>query len=304
MEDRSQQSKISRRAWGLARRQHWVVTREQLLGLGLSASGIKRRVARGRLHPVGRGVYAVGRPHLTQQGRWMAAVLGCGPGAVLSHGSAAALWGFGYEGSRQIEVSVVGAARRRPEIRSHRISPLNPVDRTEHQGIPVTGPVRTLVDLAKTLPSLALERAVNEADKRDLTDPDSLRTALPRFASHRGVGRLRTLLDRLTFRLSDSDLEIFFRPIARDAGLPAPQSKQMVNGFEVDFFWPDLGLVIETDGLRYHRTPSQQNRGLRRDQTHTATGMTPLRFSHSQIKFEPDYVRSKLAAVTELLRQR
>jgi very-short-patch-repair endonuclease len=78
----------------------------------------------------------------------------------------------------------------------------------------------------------------------------------------------------------------------------------MVNGFEVDFFWPDLGLVIETDGLRYHRTPSQQNRGLRREQTHIATGMTPLRFSHSQIRFEPDYVRSKLAAVAQLLRRR
>lgn len=138
---------------------------------------------------------------------------------------------------------------------------------------------------------------MNEADKRDLVDPDELRMALPRYSRERGVDALQTLLDRLTFRLSDSDLEIFFRPIARDAGLPPPETKQMVNGFEVDFFWPELGLVIETDGLRYHRTPSQQNRGLRRDQTHTAAGMTPLRFSHSQIKYEPDYVRSRLAPV-------
>jgi very-short-patch-repair endonuclease len=228
----------------------------------------------------------------------MAAVLGCGPGAMLSHGSAAALWGFGHEVKREIEVTIRTAAdRRRPNIRIHRRPGIQVDDCREHDGIPVTSPVRTLIDQAARLRPLALERSVNEADKRDLVDPDELRMALPRYSGERGVGALQTLLDRLTFRLSDSDLEIFFRPIARDAGLPPPETKQMVNGFEVDFYWPDLGLVIETDGLRYHRTPSQQNRGLRRDQTHTAAGMTPLRFSHSQIRYEPDYVRSRLAPV-------
>jgi hypothetical protein len=229
MEDQSEQS-IARRAWSLARQQHWVVTRGQLLALGLSASGVKRRVGRGRLHPVGRGIYAVGRPELTQQGRWMAAVLSCGPGAVLSHGSAATLWGFGSEADRWIEVSAVEANRRRPGIRCHCLVSLDPADRTEYRGIPVIGPVRTLVDLAASLPPLSLERAINEADKRELTDPDSLRAALPRFASHRGVGRLRTLLDHLTFRLSDSDLEIFLRPIARDAGLPPPETNRWSTG--------------------------------------------------------------------------
>jgi very-short-patch-repair endonuclease len=282
-----------------------VVTRRQLLGLGLSRRAIQHRISRGRLHPVMRGVYAVGRPSLTRKGEWMAAVLSCGPGAMLSHGSAAALWGFGQEVGKEIEVSTITATdRRRPGIRIHRRPGIRADNRFEHNGIPVTGPVRTLVDQAARLRPLALERSVNEADKRDLVDPDELRMALPQYPRERGVGALRTLLDRLTFRLSDSDLEILFRPLARDAGLPAPETKQMVNGFEVDFYWPELGLVIETDGLRYHRTPSQQNRGLRRDQTHTATGMTPLRFSHSQIKFEPDYVRAKLKAVAGLLSRR
>jgi very-short-patch-repair endonuclease len=252
-----------------------------------------------------RGIYAVGRPGLTRRGEWMAAVLGCGPGAMLSHGSAAALWGFGDEVGREIEVSIRTASdRRRSDIRIHRRPGIRANDCREHDRVPVTSPVRTLIDQAARLHPLALERSVNEADKLDLADPEELRAALPRYSGERGVGVLQSLLDRQVFRLSDSDLEIFFRLIARDAGLPQPETKQMVNGFEVDFYWPDLGLVIETDGLRYHRTPSQQNRGLRRDQTHIATGITPLRFSHSQIKFEPDYVRAQLTAVAELLSRR
>jgi hypothetical protein len=123
--------------------------------------------------------------------------------------------------------------------------------------LPVTSPVRTLIDLATELGPIALERAVNDADKRDRIDPESLRLVLEDHAGEPGVRPLREILDRLTFRLSDSDLEIYFRPIATAAGLPSPHSKEWVNGFEVDFFWPDLGLVVETDGLRYHRTPSR-----------------------------------------------
>lgn len=94
----------------------------------------------------------------------------------------------------------------------------------------------------------------------------------------------------LTFRLSDTELEVLFRPIAAKAGLPTPLTKEMVNDFEVDFYWPDLGLVVETDGWRYHRTPSAQTRDARRDQSHTASGLTPLRFSHYQVAYEPQYV--------------
>lgn len=235
----------------------------------------------------------------------MAAVLSCGPRAVLSHASAAAHWGFGVEIDRQIDISARDSvAHRRPGVRAHRRAGLRAEDLSEHAGIPTTSPVRTLVDLAASLPEAPLERAVNEADKRDVVDPETLRTVLDRYRGERGVARLRTLLDRRTFRLSDSVLEILFRPIARAAGLPEPQTKQMVNGFEVDFFWPGLGLVVETDGLRYHRTPAQQNRALLRDQAHTAAGMTPLRFSYAQVKFEPGYVRAKLATVAKRLASR
>ncbi|HEV7770590.1 MAG TPA: type IV toxin-antitoxin system AbiEi family antitoxin domain-containing protein [Solirubrobacterales bacterium] len=298
----STQHSISKRAWRLAAQQHWVITRGQLMALGFGRRAIQRRVARGRLHPVMRGVYAVGRPGLTQQGKWMAATLSCGPEALLSHSSAAALWGFGSELGQQVEVSICAAAdRRRPGVHAYRRPGIDARDRCEHCGIPVTSPVRTLIDLAAILSPMALERAVNEADKRELTDPEELRAALARYPNERGVARLRTLLDRRTFRLSDSDLEILFRPIARRAGLPQPQTKQIVNGFEVDFFWPELGLVVETDGLRYHRTPSQQNRALLRDQTHTVAGLTHLRFSHSQIKYEPKRVQADLAAVARRL---
>jgi hypothetical protein len=118
----------------------------------------------------------------------------------------------------------------------------------------------------------------------------------------RGVRVLRRILDRHTFRLSDTELEVLFRPIAAVAGLPAPLTKHVVNGFEVDFYWPNLGLVIETDGWRYHRTPSAQSRDALRDQTHTAAGLTPLRFSHYQVAHEPQYVRRILIETAANLR--
>jgi hypothetical protein len=149
---------------------------------------------------------------------------------------------------------------------------------------------------------MALERAVNEADKYDLIDPESLRAALDDFAGEPGVRPLRTLLDRHTFRLSDSDLEIFFRPIAIAAGMPQPLTKATVEGYEVDFFWPDLCLVVETDGLRYHRTASEQTRDHRRDQAHVAAGLTTLRFTHWQVRHESAHVRRILRRTVPHLR--
>jgi hypothetical protein len=168
-------------------------------------------------------------------------------------------------------------------------------------GIPVTCPVRTLVDIAGELSLPPLERAVNEADKHDLIDPEALRKALDLYSGEPGVRALRTLLDRQTFVLSDSDLEILFRPIAAAAGLPPPRTKAMVNGFEVDFFWPEMGLVVETDGLRYHRTPSAQARDRLRDQTHVAAGLTSLRFTHHQVKYERSHVGKVLSRTARRL---
>jgi hypothetical protein len=262
-----------------------------LIGLGFSPKAIKHRVRTGRLHPVLRGVYAVGRPRLSREGRWMAAVLACGPGAALSHRSAAALWKFGKEHEDYIDVTVRRDSEARIRgIRCHRRPALPASAITTRLHIPLTQPVQTFLDLASVTGPKGLERAINEADKREVIDPESLRKALEEHAGEPGVRPLRRILDKHTFRLSDDELELLFRPLATAAGLPTPLTKVIVNEFEVDFLWPDLGLVVETDGWRYHRTPVTQTRDALRFQTHTAAGLTPLRFSHWQVKYEPGHV--------------
>jgi very-short-patch-repair endonuclease len=277
--------------------QHGVIARDQLAELGFSGHAIDHRIAIGRLHPVARGVYSVGRPRLTRHGRWTAAVLACAPNAYLTHSSAAALWGIGPERPGAVEVAVHSTSSlRRPGIRLHRRAKLKQASLQTHRGIPVTGPIQTLVDLASRLGPKAVERAVNEADRLDLVNPPELRRALARHRGERGVARLRRLLDHRTFRLTREELERRFLPLARQAGLPVPLTKQIINEFEVDFFWPDLGFVVETDGLRYHRTPAEQARDRLRDQAHTAAGLTQLRFTHEQVRYEPDHVLRILVA--------
>jgi very-short-patch-repair endonuclease len=294
----------SRRAWELAARQHGIVTRRQLLALGFGRRSIEHRVARGRLFPASLGVYAIGWPALNQKRRWMATVLAGGEGAALSHRSAAALWEIGEENGL-IEVSVRRRCElRRPGIRFRGRPSLAPGDLVLRDDIPVTSPVQTLVDLATELEPVALERAVNDADKRDLINPEALREDLARFGGDPGVRPLRHLLDKLFFQLSDSDLEIYFRRIVKAEELPMPITKQRVNKFEVDFFWPDLGLIVETDGLRYHRTPSAQLRDARRDRAHVMAGMTPLRFTHYEVRYEPDRVRAALVRTIAMLQRR
>jgi very-short-patch-repair endonuclease len=289
------------RVWQLVDEQHGVVARAQLLELGLGRNAINHRLNTGRLHAVATGVYAVGRPEMTQQGRWMAAVLCCGSGALLSHGSAAALWEIAGE-HRGIEITARTASpRRRPGLRVYRRPTLADRHVTSRQDIPVTGIVQTLVDLAANLRPRAVERAVNEADRLGRITPPELRVALEVHRCEPGVKPLRTLLDRRTFRLTRSELERLFLPMTKEVGLPLPLTKQWVNGFEVDFYWPDLGLVVETDGLQYHRTPAEQARDRLRDQTHTAAGMTPLRFTHEQVRYEPNHVAAILRATARRL---
>ena len=296
---------ISRGAWDLVNAQHGVVARRQLLDLGLTSMAIRHRVKTGRLHPVRRGVYAVGRPQVTHEGRWMAAVLACGPQAMLSHRSAAALWGFGEEHPGYIEINVRRHAKPRcPGIRTHDRPGLWNRDAGSHLGIPVTSPVRTFLDLATVTGPKTLERSINEADKLDVIDADSLHKELEEHPGQPGICLLRHVLDKHTFRLSDDELERLFRPLAAAAGLPTPLTKHMVNRFEVDFFWPDLGLVVETDGWRYHRTPAAQTRDALRFQVHVAHGLTPLRFSHHQVKYRPAHVIDILTKTAANLRGR
>jgi very-short-patch-repair endonuclease len=296
--------------WQLAANQYGVISRRQLLDLGWHAEAIKHRVRKGRLHPVRRGVFAVGRPELTLRGHWMAAVLACGPGAFLSHMDAAMLWGIRGPPTatgRHWLVDICVEAHRRPRcegIRLHRVQLFQELDRTQRNGIPVTSPVRTLIDLATLLGPGELETAINEADRLGLVDPDKLRAATAARRGQHGVRPLRDVLDRHTFSLTDSELERRLLRLVRRAGLPRPLTQQRVNGFRVDFYWPELGLVVETDGLRYHRTPAQQSRDRTRDQKHAAAGLTALRFSHAQVAFDSEHVIETLRAVMNRQRGR
>jgi very-short-patch-repair endonuclease len=139
------------------------------------------------------------------------------------------------------------------------------------------------------------------ADKLGLTTPDRLLSLLEEHPRRHGVAILRETLARHTFRLTDSEPERLFIPLAVDAGLPVPRTREVVNGYRVDFWWPKLGLVVETDGLTYHRTPAQQAADRRRDQAHTAAGLTQLRFTHWQIRFHPQHVVETLARVARRL---
>jgi very-short-patch-repair endonuclease len=284
------------------RSQHGVVTRRQLLELGFSRDAIDHRIVTRRLHQVTAGVYAVGRPDLTGYGRWMAAVLLCGPQAALSHGSAAAFWRIGEESGGKIHVSVRSASpKRRPELVVHRRPTLRADAVTKRYGIPVTTPGQTLIDNAVGSTRDEIERAVSEADTLGLIAVKALRADLEEHRGEPGVGVLRGVIDRRTFRASRSWLERRFLPLVRRAGYPLPQTRQWVNGFEVDFYWPGLGFVVETDGGQFHRTPFQQSQDRRRDQAHTAAGLLHLRFTHGQIRYEPAHVLQVMAETRRLL---
>ena len=218
--------------WRIAAAQHGVITRRQLQDAGLTSDEIESRIARGRLHRTWRGVYAIGRPQLTVRGWWTAAVLACGPHALLSHDSAAALWGIRAmkesatrEGARpgDIHLSVVGSSSRsRAGVHVYRRRELAPEDRALHDGIPVTSPARTLIDLGSRLNERQVEAAVNAADRLGLIDPESLRFTVDARRGCRGVSTLRKLLDRRTFSLTDSELERRFMRLVARAGLPRP----------------------------------------------------------------------------------
>ncbi|TMK75799.1 MAG: hypothetical protein E6G49_00725 [Actinobacteria bacterium] len=262
---------LGEEVWRLASAQHGVIALFQLLELGYTMSAIKHRIATGRLHPVRAGVYAVGRPDLTRAGEWMAAVLSCGPDAVLSHGSAAALWRLAADGERRIHVTVPSARdRRQPGIALHRRSTLGAGDVAEHRGVPVTSPIRTLMDIANAVPAQFLEAAVNEADKLDLAYTEELRLELELRKGQPGVRPLRALLDKATFTLTDSELERRFLPIARGVGLPKPRT---------------------------------QARDRIRDQAHAAAGLAHLRFTHWQVRYDTKTVQRTLKAVAARRRQ-
>jgi len=267
----------------------------------MNSDAIQHRIERGRLHRLWRGVYAVGRPGVSERGWWLAAVLTCGPDARLSHRSAARLWGFELRHSQVIDVAIPNrvARRGRTGIQVHRQTHFEEASQRVVDRIPATDPVSTLVDLASILSGDQLERAINEADRLDLVDPEGLREAVEAMRSRPGTGRLRRLLDHHT--RTDTGLERRFLRLVGRASLPTPETQVWLHGYRVDFFWPQIGLIVETDGWRYHRTPAQQAQDRRRDQAHTAAGLTTVHFAESQIRHEADHVRTVLADVVNHL---
>src|SRR4051812_11694681 len=280
---------------GIVRRQHGVIGRWQLLERGYSVDAIRHAIDTKWLYPIFAGVYAVGRPEVSRYGMWMAAVLASGLSAVVSHDSAAALWGI-WSYTPELVVSVPANERpRNPGIRVHRRAH---IDATTHHGIPVTTPTATLIDFAATHPRNEVEAALNEADLRGLIKLGALRAQLEAMPRMPGLAKLKATIDRSTFTYTRSDLERAFLPLARRAGLPKPLTRVYVNGFEVDFYFPELGLVVETDGGTFHRTPAQQAADRRRDHAHAiAPGPAPLRFTHGQIRYEKAYVLDTLTRV-------
>ena len=237
-------------------------------------------------------------PELSEHGRQMAAVLAAGPGAVLSHASAAQLWGLvAHRPVGPVHVSGPGdGGRRRLGITAHRRR-LDPRDVAVRYAIPVTSPARTIVDTAPDLTAEQLERRINLADSLDLIDPDALNAGLSRMRGQPGVAAVRRLIVEYTFRLTDSELEQRFLRVVRPLHLATPDTRRHLNSFRTDFVWPDLGLVVEADSLRYHRTVAQQQRDHLRDQAHLASGRVPLRFTHHQITYCASYVRRTILEV-------
>jgi very-short-patch-repair endonuclease len=256
----------------IARRQHGVVARRQLTEVGLSDDAIDRRLRAGRLLPLHRGVYALGYRSGSRESAWMAAVLAGGRQAVLSHRSAAAVWGL-RPASTRIDVTTPRGQDPRRGIRFHR-SKLPADETTVKNGIPVTTVPRTLFDLAALLDHRRLERALNEAEVLQLWDELSLHDLLRRHPRRHGNRAVRALLQarRAGPTRTKSDLEVLFLTFADRFGLPQPETNALVEGLEVDCVWRAQRLVIEVDGWATHRTRAAFERDREKSRVLQAAG--------------------------------
>lgn len=294
MRARSDEPQTDRVTAAIATRQHGVIAYRQLRALGLSASAIDRRVRRGRLHRLHKGVYAVGHVAVSREGHWMAATLACGTGAVLSHRSAAGLWELRPTARLKPEVLVRGRyGRSQPSITVHRTTTLDDADITIHRGIPVTTPARTLVDLAEVVPRRALERALDEAEHGLRLDWRTLTDVLDRHPARTGAARIRAILaeHEIGSTRSRSALEESVLALCDRHGLPRPRLNETVSGFEVDCWWPEHRLVVEADSLRHHLTAAAFERDRARDAELVVEGIRVLRLTHRRLsQDEPEVV--------------
>jgi len=281
----------------LARRQHGVVARRQLLDLGLGPRAIGSRLERGSLHLVHRGVYAVGHSVLGRTGRWMAAVLACGPGAVLSHRAAAACWGL-LAASGWPEVSRPGQFRQRPRIMAH-FSSVPRDERTLLEGIPVTTVPRTILDLAALQDRRNVERALHEAEVRRLQDRLSVFDLMRRYPGRPGSRLLEEVLaDPLAKGVPVNDFEDAMADLISRHGLPTPRyNPDLVVGgrcFRPDCLWSAQMLIVELDGAAVHRTQKAFEHDRERDRILLAAGYRTIRVTWTQLHDEPDAIASDI----------
>jgi very-short-patch-repair endonuclease len=278
----SAKAEVDRRIAAVAGRQHGVITTRQVEAAGVHSSGISDRVHAGRLHRIHRGVYGVGHASLGNEGRWMAAVLASGNGAVLSHLSAAELWGIrprvrrrseagGRGGSNAVHVTVPGTAGRKGHdgIVLHRSSTLTASDCTRHDRIPVTTPARTLSDLRPIISPAQFKAAVREAE--------FLRLPI-------GAGAWRRRCDSPLPPPTRTELEALFISLCRRRRLPQPEVNVRIDRFEVDFLWRPERLIVEVDGWESHRTRSAFEEDRVRDARLKVLGYEVLRVTWWQLE--------------------
>lgn len=265
------------------------MTRTGILALGLGKSAIAEWVKKGRLHRVHRGVYVVGYPHLSRNGRFMAAVLACGEGAALSHFSAAVLWGLLTDGGTTVHVTA-RTERRRSGLVVHEALVRSEEVRKRH-GTPVTSPARTLVDLADVAPRRTLEKAIDEAEYLRLDC-----TGLAPRHGRCGSGLLKRVLaeHRPGSTRTRSPLEDVFIALCDRHHLPRPEVNVYIEGYECDFVWREQRLIVETDGGAAHGTTRAKKRDPVRDAELMIAGWRVWRLTYERLSSEPDAVADQL----------
>ena len=282
----------------IAARQRGVITRYQLRRLGLRDSAITDRIAAGKLHRLHRGVYLVGHAVPPFGAREMGAVLACGTGSAVSHVSAGALFEWVEENAGPVDISLPSRSRRsRDGIRVHRPTSLAPEDIGLFDNtIPITSPVRTVIDLASVLAYRPLERAVHEATAQRVVTRDQI---AERLDGQRGAANLATIIavdGGLT--LTRSEAEELLLALVRSAGLPRPLVNAKLHGYLVDFYWPDYRLVVEIDSGRWHGKPEALERDHRKNARLRSKGLDVIRYMYSQLQRDRDFVVAELARAT------
>jgi predicted transcriptional regulator of viral defense system len=271
------------------------VTLEQLEALGFSRRAVQQRERAGRLHRIHQGVYSLTPSPMTERGKFMAAVLACGPDAVLSHRSAAYLWGLIDSWEEPIDVTAPNRRGRSPEgVAAHRDGSLQPIDKTTIHGIPCTSVARTLLDFASVAPEWQVRKAVAEAEVLRILDKPKLRALLKRSRRRRGVARLRLILDTIhpQAKRTRSELERLFLEMCAKRAVPEPEANVWLsapNGkrYQADFLWRDARLIVEADSRRFHDTDSSFVSDRKRQQQLELAGWRVSRCTWEEVEREP-----------------